>query len=98
MIKLDARKHLLHMIDQLLSGSWNVEEFRRNYYDFYLEDVPDDLLSDEDIDFFGSIQEKLDWVDESPDVESRDFGWLDYAQFMDWIKVREKERNKQDSA
>lgn len=79
---------MLNMINNLLTGMWKVDEFRRNYYDFYLVDVPDDLLSDTESEFFGGIQEKLDWVDESPDIESQNAGWLNHEQFVEWVAQR----------
>ncbi len=76
------------MINNLLTGIWKVDEFRRNYYDFYLEVIPDDLLSDTESEFFASVQEKLDWVDESPDIGSQNAGWLNHEQFVEWLEQR----------
>ena len=81
-------KPLLLMIENLLSGLWSVREFRKNYYDYYLEKVPDNQLSEKEIGFFGSLHEKLDWVDECPDDESRSVGWLDDQQFLEWVKIQ----------
>ncbi|WP_293005998.1 hypothetical protein [Nitrosomonas sp.] len=86
MTTADYIKQMLTMIDNLLSGMWKIDEFRSNYYDFYLEEVPDDLLSDTESEFFGGVQEKLDWVDESPDIESQNSGWLNHEQFVEWVK------------
>ena len=93
MTKVNYRKQLLVMIDNLLTGMWGVDEFRENYYDFYLEDVPDDSLSDAEFDFFGSVQEKLDWVDEFPDIESQNAGWLNHEQFVVWVKRKKNKFN-----
>ncbi len=75
---------LMLMVENLLSGLWSVCEFRENYYYYYLDEVPDDMLSDAEVEFFGGLQEKLDWVDESPDDESQNVGWLDNQQFLKW--------------
>ncbi len=74
------------MVNNLVTGVWTVSEFRKNYYDFYLEEVPDEALSDDEAEFFSGIQEKLDWVDESPDFESQSAGWLDHEQFVELVK------------
>jgi hypothetical protein len=80
-------KHLLlEMINRLLSGEWTVPEFRDNYYNFFLEKIPDDALSEDDWEFFGAIQEKLDWTDPIPDPESQKDGWLNYGQYVDWVR------------
>ncbi len=83
---MDYKKKLADMIEMLLSGEWSVPQFRSEYYGFYLEKVPDDALSDEDAIFFGSVQEKLDWTDASPDNESRQFGWLNHKEFIQWVQ------------
>jgi hypothetical protein len=64
------------MIEKLLREEWSVPEFRTHYYDFYLEKVPDDALSEADWEFFGALQEKLDRTEEKP--------WLDHDQYVLW--------------
>lgn len=83
---MNYKKMLADMIERLLSGKWSVPEFRSGYYNFYLEQVPDEDLSDEDARFFGSVQEKLDWTNASPDQESQQFGWLNHEEFIQWVK------------
>ena len=83
---MDYQYTLLKMVAHLLDGTWTVSEFRDNYYDFYLEEVPDEAISEFDADFFGLIQEKLDWTDENPDPESRKYGWMDEAEFVKWVR------------
>jgi len=75
------------MIDRLLSGSWSVEDFRRAYYFFWLEQVPADVLSDEAEQFFWAIQEKLDWTTREPTSEERQYGWLTEDEYVDWVKL-----------
>ncbi|MBE9156080.1 hypothetical protein IQ265_04420 [Nodosilinea sp. LEGE 06152] len=65
---------LLSMINTLVAGKYGVPEFEKDYYDFYLDEVPNSALNDEESEFFGSVQEKLDWVDENPDSVSRSYG------------------------
>lgn len=84
-------ERLFFMVNNLVLGIWGVEEFRFNYYDYYLDDISDEDLSEIEMDFFGGIQEKLDWVDEFPDEESRTVGWLDHEEFILWVKA-EKEK------
>ena len=79
---------LMFMINNLLQGLWDVNMFRKKYYDYYLEEVPDDALTDIEADFFGGVQEKLDWVDASPDIESQNAGWLNHKQFVEWLNVQ----------
>lgn len=82
------------MVEHLIEGEWSVDQFRDEYYDYYLEEVPDDALSDEETELFGSIQEKLDWADPNPNKESRQYGWLDHHQYVQWVKRRMKNHER----
>ena len=83
---MDHKAALLNKIGRLLSRELPVPEFRKEYYDFYLEQVPDEALSDRDAQFFGSVQEKLDWTNENPDLESQNYGWMNYEQYIKWVQ------------
>lgn len=70
---------LLQTIDTFLIGSLPFERFSREFYDSYIEVVPDDALTDSQREFYFPIQEKLDWTAPGePDEESRRYG-LDRA-------------------
>lgn len=71
---MNHKAALLEKIGRLLNGELPVPKFRKEYYDFYLEQVPDEALSDRDAQFFGSVQEKLDWTNENPGLESQNYG------------------------
>jgi hypothetical protein len=42
---MNYHQTLMKMIERLLSGEWSVSKFENEYYDFYLEEVPDKALS-----------------------------------------------------
>ena len=52
MASRDFKRELIDMIDRLLAGAWTVEEFRREYYDCWLDGVPRGVLSDDEEEFF----------------------------------------------
>lgn len=72
------RKKMLKMLQNLIDGTWSVNEFEKNYYPYFIDEIPDEYLSDEDLDFFGTIQEKLDFTALNPDTESRNYGWMNH--------------------
>ncbi|NIR46333.1 MAG: hypothetical protein GWN99_17940 [Gemmatimonadetes bacterium] len=74
------------MIQRVASGEWSVSEFDRSYYDYFLDEAAPESLTGRELEFFGAVQEKLDWVDESPDSESRSYGWMDHQEFREWVK------------
>lgn len=82
---MEYREQLLSMIDRLISGEVTVPEFRDIYYDFYLEQVPDELIEERDSNFFGLIQEMLDWTAEDPPDEDERCGWMSYEEFRKWV-------------
>lgn len=86
--------HLWELINLLTKKDYTVEVFRDKYYDFYLEDVPDDALTDDESVLFGSIHEKLDWVDENPNEESRSFGWINNEEFIIWVNKQVTDYSK----
>lgn len=87
---MNYKAALLRKIERLLSSELSVPEFRKEYYDFYLE-LPDEALSERDAKFFGLVQEKLDWTDASPDLESQNFGWMNYDQYIKWVDDYQKQ-------
>ena len=87
MIEIDYPSALLDRINKVLSGVWSVPEFRSNYYDFFSDGVPEYELSDAEEDSFSRVQEKLDTVDQNPDSESREHGWVDQDEFIEWLRV-----------
>ena len=85
-VDMDSKDQLLAMIDRLVGGEWTVPEFETHFYFFYLDQVENDAISnDRDADFFDMVHEKLDWTDAAPDVESRREGWIDHAEYRDWV-------------
>lgn len=82
---MDYKKELLALIDQLLAGELTVPQFRDSYYDFYLEEVSDEALTTQDSEFFGLVQEMLDWTTLGPPEEDRAVGWMGHEEFIDWV-------------
>ena len=83
---MNYREQLLQKINNLINGSWTVPEFEKQYYMFYIDQVPDEGLTDKEREFFGSVQEKLDYVVENPPTEDRQYGYINYAEYVEWLK------------
>ncbi len=79
---------MLQMIDRLVGGEWSVDRFHDAFYDFYLEKVPHEQLRAEALEFFGGVQEKLDWTRKTPTEEERRYGWLDEDEFIEWVRTQ----------
>jgi hypothetical protein len=79
------------MINSFLDGSWTYDQFAETYYWFYLDKVPEGVLTVYDHDFFGMAQEKLDWTTEAPDTIERHYGWMDREEYRDWLRQNLKE-------
>jgi hypothetical protein len=75
------------MIHRVLSGEWSVYDFEREYYPLVTDGMPADALSPEDENFFAAVQEKLDWTAEFPSEEDRESGWLDHAEYVQWLRT-----------
>jgi hypothetical protein len=80
------KKILLYLIDKLISKKWSVLEFRSVFYMYVVETIPANALSEEDFEFFCDIQEKLDFTGENPEELERECGYLDYDEYVEWVK------------
>ena len=83
---MNYRTQLMKRIEALLSGQCSVEEFRENYYYYFLEEVPDDALDDDELYFFGDIQEMLDQTADDLDEEHRKHGWMSNEEYIAWVR------------
>ena len=83
---MDYLAVLQGMVIRLLDRTWTVSEFHDHFYMFFVDEVPDNVLSDTDFSFFCEIHEKLDWTAEAPDSASRSDGWIDEVAYLNWIR------------
>jgi hypothetical protein len=90
---MDYKKELINKINKLLKKEITVPEFEDKYYLYFLDEIPDDALSDNDNEFFSEIQEKLDWVSEKPEEDERKYGWINYEEFIEWLKTKMENYN-----
>jgi hypothetical protein len=81
----DYKKILDEKIHGFLFGGVSFKTFEKNYYDFYVEDVPEDGLTDNEFEFYGEIQEKIDWVDEDPGLD-RQYGYITPNEYKVWLE------------
>ena len=85
---MNYKKELIKKIEKLLNSEIDVSEFEKNYYLFFIETVPDNALSDEEFDFFGEIQEKLDFVSEQPSDEERSYGYINHKEYIELLRKK----------
>lgn len=90
---MDYKKELTKKVQKLLNNEITVPEFESQYYMYFLDEVPENALNDNDNEFFADIQEKLDWVSESPNEEERGYGWINHSEFIEWLKNKMSQRN-----
>jgi len=83
------REKMLAMIRQVLAGEMEVKDFTDKYWNYYLREVPSGLLPEREEEFFGAVQERLDFTDEEPDDEERgEQGWMDFDELKEWLGDR----------
>lgn len=87
---MNYRKIFLEKIDNLLNSNWTVPEFQDKYYNFYLSHSSSEYLNELETTFFGLVQEKLDWTAENPAENEKKYGWMDYNEFKEWLKINTK--------
>lgn len=83
---MDYKKTLIEKINNLVNGNWSVSKFEEEYYKYFLNEVPDMALTTNEMDFFGLVQERLDWTGPNPTMEEKKEGYLDYQEYTEWLK------------
>ncbi len=73
-------------IDKLLDGQLIFQDFNRDFWSYYIKNVPSKDLTKEEDDFFAEIQETFDWTAEKPTDEERGYGYMDWQQFIQFVK------------
>ncbi|HBV33005.1 TPA: hypothetical protein DEB72_00535 [Patescibacteria group bacterium] len=84
---MDYKDALTKKIYNLISGKWGVPEFEKEYYRYFLEQVPEGSLTLPQSTFYGLVQEKLDWTAESPNEQEKKDGWFNYPEYIEWLKI-----------
>lgn len=83
---MDKKSILMREINKLLEGRLTYEEFKNNFWSFYLKKSSSSNFNVKDDDFFAEIQETFDWTVENPTDEERKRGYLDWQQFIKFVK------------
>src|SRR6185369_6412647 len=79
------RDELLLKINKFIDKKSDFPDFAKEYYQYYLDEVPDKSLSIIEDTFFGLVQEKLDWVTENPSLEEKKHGWANNKTYYEWL-------------
>ena len=80
------------MVLDLCNKAVSLSEFRSRFYFFYIDEVPENLLSENDQEYYSRIHEKLDWVDGQPTEEERAPGWIDESEYLTWVQKQSLQR------
>ena len=83
---MDYKQELLNKIQKLLSKKYTVQGFEKDYYHYYLDQVPEGALSMIEHTFFGLVQENLDWTGDSRTEEDKKEGWFSGSEYILWLK------------
>lgn len=76
------------MIDDFLTGCIVFDAFAERYSRHFIDEMPEGALDSAEVAWFGAVHEKLEWTSAAPDSEARQYGWVDVAQFREWLHER----------
>jgi hypothetical protein len=62
----EYKETLKVMLDRVRNGEWTLPKFKNDFYKFYLEEVPGEVLSDEEWLFYSTVIESLDYIFATP--------------------------------
>ncbi len=78
-------ERLLRLVDELLKTEKTLPEFEQDFRDYYYDQMPPDVLTDDQVAFFSAVGEALDFTSELPDSESRAAGYITPNEFLIWL-------------
>lgn len=77
-------------LDQLISAFLRAElpfaEFQSRYSDAYIDDQADRNFSPKEVEYYGMVHERAEWVAPQPSPQEREDGWQDEAEFVEWLR------------
>lgn len=62
---------------------WSVPKFQCEFYRVYLEEVPGEMLSEDEWRFYSAIDKALNWLTASPDLLSRKSLCMNDQEFIE---------------
>lgn len=83
---VDFQTVLSGFIDDLLADALAFEDFERRFSDCFIDELRDEDIDVERLDYFSRIHEKLSWTGRDVDEESRRHGWIDIPEFSQWLR------------
>jgi Lhr-like helicase len=93
-MKTKEFKKLFKILTNYVEDSISYDELQREFYDYYVDDLAEEVLSKQEENLFSHIQEKMDWVTGNPDRESREYGWISIDEFKQWLTKKMTERGQ----
>lgn len=94
-MKMDYKEALEDTVSRVLSGEWSVPKFQREFYRLYLEEVPGEMLSEDEWRFYAAIDKALSRITAAPDplsgesrcVNDQEFIELDHSLRQQYLKA-----------
>ena len=80
---MDYKEALEDTVNQVLSGEWSVPKFQREFYRLYLEEVPGEMLSEDEWRFYSAIDEALSRITATPSPLSGESHWMNEQEFIE---------------
>lgn len=85
---MNTRDNLYAAIRKAADGKSSYEVFQREFYEYYHMRVSRSELTEAENEFFSVVSEKFDFTGEKPTNEDRGDGYVDFTEFVQWLKER----------
>ncbi len=83
----EFEEKLLSKISNFINSEQSLDKFYDDYYLFFVDKIPEDALDNNQFKFFGTIQEKWDFVTEDPSEDDRKYGYINVEEYKTWIRI-----------
>ncbi len=80
---MDYKEELEDTVNRVLSGEWSVPKFQREFYRLYLEEVPGEMLSEDEWYFYSAIDKALSCITAVPDPPNKESRCMNENEFIE---------------
>lgn len=70
-------------VNRVLSSDWSVLKFQCEFYRLYLEEVPGEMLSEDECHFYSAIDEALKWMIAAPEPLTGESRCVNEQEFIE---------------
>lgn len=89
---LHHRDVLEALIEAYLAGRMSFDDFGPAFSHYFIEKVPEDALTTDDLMWYHDVHERIEWTTDAPTPEDVGYGYTTPSQYFRWLQRHCAER------